>query len=146
MEVPSIFKQFLLDCKNQYELQPKTVCSDNGTKFTSKEFHTILKTHGIHHQLSCPYTPQQNGRVEHKHQYIIQMARSLKIEANIPDLYWGECALMIVFLINRTPTPILENDTLFLRFFKTNPKLDHLRIFGCRVFAKINSSVTKFDK
>ena len=34
---------------------PKSSVSDNGSCFTSDEFHTFMKTNGIHHITSSPY-------------------------------------------------------------------------------------------
>lgn len=142
-EVPYIFRQFIIDNINQYNLKPKTIKSDNSTEFTSAEFRSIINKHGIHHQFTCLYIPQQNGRVECKHQHIIQVARALKVQASIPDEYWEECVLTAVYLINRTPTLTLDNETPFFRFFKTQPWLHHLQVFGCRAFTKINSKTPK---
>lgn len=43
---------------------PKSILSDNGRQFTSKEFHDYCKQHGIEIRHSIPYTPRINGEVE----------------------------------------------------------------------------------
>lgn len=52
-------------------------------------------------------------------------------EGNIPISLWGECILDTVYLINRTPSGLLQNKTPFEILFGKEPELDHLRIFGC---------------
>ncbi|GJW72923.1 ribonuclease H-like domain-containing protein, partial [Tanacetum coccineum] len=41
--------------------------SDNGTEFANKKFEDFMKTNGIFHQTTCPYTPQQNDVAKRKH-------------------------------------------------------------------------------
>ncbi|KAB2608320.1 hypothetical protein D8674_011488 [Pyrus ussuriensis x Pyrus communis] len=45
-------------------------------------------THGIHHQLSCPHTPQQNGCAERKHRHIVETARTLLIVSKAPRAWY----------------------------------------------------------
>ena len=42
----------------------KRIRSDNGSEFMNKEFKSLLRTKGIKHETSCPYSPHQNGTVE----------------------------------------------------------------------------------
>lgn len=96
IEVYLKFKQFIIDLSNQFPFKIHTIRNDSGTEFLSYAFQELLHYHGILHQLSCPYIPQQNGRVEKKQQHILQVVRCLKIQASIPNIYWGECVLTTV--------------------------------------------------
>lgn len=70
-----------------------------------------LKPHflknGILHK---PHKPQQNGRVEDKHRYILNMARTLLFQANLPIQFWGKSVLTVSYLINYTPS-VLKGKT-----------------------------------
>lgn len=48
-----------------------------------------MREHGILHQKSMTYTPQQNGVVERKHRHLLDTAHALKIHANLPKSFWG---------------------------------------------------------
>jgi transposase InsO family protein len=49
-----------------------------------KVMHSLFEHHGIIHQTSCVETPQQNGRVERKHQQILNIAKALLFQARLP--------------------------------------------------------------
>ena len=44
---------------------PETVISDNGSQYSSSEFHTFAKKYNFQHKTSSPLFPQSNGQVEH---------------------------------------------------------------------------------
>ena len=44
--------------------KPKAILTDNGGEFTGDEFQVYLRRNGIQHDLTAPYHPQTNGKVE----------------------------------------------------------------------------------
>ena len=59
-EVFEKFKKYKLSASNEHGVSIATLRSDNGSEYLS--IHLISK--GIHHKLSAPYTPAQNGVAE----------------------------------------------------------------------------------
>ncbi|XP_073045833.1 uncharacterized protein [Primulina eburnea] len=116
-----------------FETHVKLIRSDNGTEF--KCMLDYFDTHDIIFQTSCVGTPQQNGRVERKHQHILNVGRALMFQGNLPFTFWGECVLGAVYLINRTQSGLLQNKTPFEIIFGKAPDFDELKVFGCLAFA-----------
>jgi transposase InsO family protein len=65
----------------------KNIRSDNGSKFRNLQVEEYLEEEGIKHDFSAPYTPQQNGLVERKNRTIIDMARTMLGEHNMPEQF-----------------------------------------------------------
>lgn len=96
---------------------------------------TVNETQETIHQTIFVYTPQQNGVVERRHRYILEMARALRFEAAVPISFWGDCVLTAVHIINRIPSSVLGNKSPYEIYFHTSPSLDNLRVFGCLAYA-----------
>lgn len=58
-----------------------------GGDHTLKEITSYLASHGITHQLSCPYTPQQNGLGEREHKHLIETTITLLSQGSLPSQY-----------------------------------------------------------
>ncbi|KAK9675775.1 hypothetical protein RND81_11G030400 [Saponaria officinalis] len=84
---------------------------------------------------SCPHTPQQNGVVERKHKHLLETARALMFQPNLPKKYWGECVLTATYTVNRLPTKILSFKSPYELLFGTSPDLHHMKTFGCLSYA-----------
>lgn len=129
--------------ETQFCVKIKILRSDNGAEFNLLNFFNEKE---IIHQRTCVETLQQNRIVERKHQHLLNIARSLRFQANLPIQYWPACILTAVYLINRTPTPLLQNKTPFALLFKTEPQYAHLRVFGCLCNATtLSHGRKKFD-
>jgi hypothetical protein len=66
---------------------------------------------GIAHRVSCPYTHQQNGAAERKHRHIVEVGLSLLSHASMPLKFWDEEYLTTAYLINRTPSRVINYQT-----------------------------------
>jgi transposase InsO family protein len=85
--------------------------SDNGGKFCSKEFNNFCVKHGIRRQSSTPYTPRQNGVVERKNRIITEMAGCMLQNRCVPKKFWVEAMFTAVYLLNKSPTMAVKQET-----------------------------------
>nr|GEU53126.1 Gag-pre-integrase domain, Gag-polypeptide of LTR copia-type [Tanacetum cinerariifolium] len=67
-----------------------------------------LRKHGIVHQKSMLYTPQQNVVVERKHKHLLATSRALNFHSGLPNKFWGDCVLTATYLINKMRMEILD--------------------------------------
>ncbi|MFS7942761.1 putative RNA-directed DNA polymerase [Helianthus anomalus] len=114
--------------QNQFSTSVKVFQSDGGTEFINHRVQNCFQEHGIHHRLSCPHTPEQNGRVERKHRHITETGLAIMFNAHAPSKLWVDAFTSATYIINRLPTKILENKSPFEILFKQPPSYSNLRI------------------
>ena len=129
-----VFESFIALMETQFSTKIKAFQSDGGTEFLNNKVKALLQKHGILHRISCPYTPQQNGRVERKHRHIVETGLAMMFHAHIPVPYWFHAFSSAVHVINRLPTKVLSMKSPFEVLFGRVPSYDNFRIFGCRVY------------
>lgn len=122
--------------ENQFNSSSKVIQTNNGNKFANNQYVVFFSNKGIIHQTTCPYTPHQNGIVERKHRHLLEVARALKIQSSLTDIYWGDCVLTSCYIINRLPTTSLSFETPYERLYYKVPSLSHFRTFDCLCFGK----------
>lgn len=94
------YLEFQALVENFFDRKLKIFQSDGGGEFTSNQFKNHLALCGITHQISCPYTPEQNGLAERKHRHIVETELTLLFHANVPLILWVDALLKAVYLIN----------------------------------------------
>ena len=80
-EVKALIASFYNMVLTQFNVKIKCFRFDNALEFKLSNFYSA---NDVIHQTSCVYTPQQNSVVERKHQYILSIARALRIQSNLP--------------------------------------------------------------
>ncbi len=111
----------------------KTVRTDNGGEYISAPFKKYLADHGIHHQLTIAYTPQQNGVAERMNRTLLNMFRSMLHSKSLDKRLWAEALDAVVYIRNRVPSHSLPSDqTPHGIWIGSKPDLSHLRIFGSK--------------
>lgn len=136
-EVAGVFWKFKLWIEKQSGCMIQALRSDNGKEYTSAQFTMFCEEAGIEHQLTTPYTPQQNGVSERKNRTIMEMARCMLHEKGLPKEFWAEAANTAVFLLNRLPTKAVDGKTPFEVWYDYKPLLENFKVFGCLCFTYV---------
>jgi len=120
-EVFSLFKAFLSLIETQFSAKIIIFQSDSGGEYMSNEIQFFLQSHGIISQCSCLFTTQQNSMDERKNRHLLDVVQTLLIESCVLSYFWGEALSTVVYLINRLPSPNLNNDSLYFYLFEHAP-------------------------
>lgn len=146
-QVKETFIEFKQMIENQTEHKIKTLRTDNGGEYLSKEFDAFCKANGIVRQLTIPETPQQNGVAERVNRTIAERARCLLFDAGLEKRCWAEACQMATYLRNRTPTASLNFKSPIEVWTNEKANLSLLKLFGCPVMVHIpKTKRKKFDE
>ncbi|CAH9140808.1 unnamed protein product [Cuscuta epithymum] len=130
----------LLGCKIQ------CFQSDGGGEFNNHQFINHFLNCGILFQKSCPDTPAQNGVAERKHRHLLELIRTMLIDAHLPSSFWVDALYTATYIINRLPTPLLRGLSPYQKIFQKSPDYSFLRVFGCACFPnKVATSGNKLS-
>jgi hypothetical protein len=136
-------QSFIKFVETQHNQIVKSIRTDNGPEFLMPKFYAEK---GIFHQTSCVESPQQNGRVERKHQQILNIGRALLIQSNLHKSFWSYAVSHAVFIMNRIPTPLLQNQSPYCMLYKSDPDIHRLKIFGSLAYAStLQVHMSKLD-
>jgi hypothetical protein len=123
------FVEFKAYIEKQTDEKIKMVRTDNGKEYVNQDFIKFCKKHGIVHELTVPYTPQQNGVAERMNRTLVEKAKCLLFDAGLPKYCWAEAIHMSAHLINRIPSKGKVPDALF---YNKKVSLQDLKLFGTR--------------
>jgi hypothetical protein len=129
------FKDYQAIVEKQLGRKIKYIRTDGGGGY-EKEFDKYLKSQGILHEATVPYSPEQNGVAERVNRTIMERTRSILVDAKLPKELWMEVAKTVVYLKNRSPTSALST-TPYEAWYGTKPDLSHLRITGSPAYVLI---------
>ena len=84
-QVFSKYKLYEAMMSRQQNVCIKTLISDRGGKYTSKEFEDYLSRKGIKHRLTVYDTPEQKGVAERLNCTLVEKLRAMLLESNLPS-------------------------------------------------------------
>lgn len=132
------FREMVLDVKaltNGGKI--KRLHTDNGGEFIGVECEAWLKAQGILHTTTGAHAPQQNGIAERGIGVVVDMARCMLLQSGLGKQLWDEAVNTTCYLLNRQPTSALGGNTPYYALHGKQAAMDHLRVFGCRVWTQV---------
>jgi len=117
--------------KTQFNIQIKQLIFDPSGENMSTQAMNFIRQEGIEPLPTAPNTPEHIGVVERTNRTILEGVRTLLHHSNMPKRFWVDAAVTFVFLINRSPKGILDDESPYQRLHSRNPSLKFLKVFGC---------------
>ncbi|CAI7785632.1 unnamed protein product [Closterium sp. NIES-53] len=101
------FVQWLAVTERQTKKSVLMLCFDRGGEFLGKQFTDFVNGKGIVHDLTCPYTPQQNGMAEREMRTVLESVRTMLLHMGVQHHWWHLALQQAVWVHN-----CLERSTL----------------------------------
>ncbi|KAD3067345.1 hypothetical protein E3N88_35225 [Mikania micrantha] len=129
-EADQMFMIYKTEVENQLDRKIKRFRSDRGGEYSTTNLKNFCEEHGIIHEYSAPYTPQQNGVAERKNRTLKNMMNAMLLSSGLPDNMWGEAVLSACHILNRVPHKG-KDKTPYELWKGYAPNLEFLRVWGC---------------
>ncbi|CAI7774630.1 unnamed protein product [Closterium sp. NIES-53] len=128
------FHKWLVLVERQTKKSVLMLRSDQGGEFLGKEFTDFVDGKGIVHDLTCPYTPQQNGMAEREMRTAVEFVRTMLLHMGVQHHWWHLALRQAVWVRNcleRSTTP--PETTPYQLLTRKKPDLSLARVWGCMV-------------
>ena len=135
-ETYNYFVEYVNLMENKTGKKIKTLRCDNGKEYINKDIANFIKSKGIQLDPCPPYVHELNGVAERYNRSIMDTARCLLKEAKIDRRYWPEVVIAAAYLKNRTLANTIQYKTPYEIMFNKRPNIDHLKIYGSKVFVR----------
>ncbi|UYV82781.1 K02A2.6-like, partial [Cordylochernes scorpioides] len=139
LSAAEVLKKCIVKRENELNSKLKRLRTDNGTEFINKNLETFIESEGIKHELTTPYTPRSNGRVERANRTLLDKGRTLLADSQLPLHFWAEAVNTAAYLYNLTPTTIDPDTTPMEKWKGKKPSVSHIMRFGCEVFYELEN-------
>ncbi|GJW99091.1 putative ribonuclease H-like domain-containing protein [Tanacetum coccineum] len=94
-ETSGILKSFITGIENLVDHKVKVIRCDNGTEFKNREMNQFCEMKGILRQFSVARTPQQNGVAERRNKTLIEAARTMLANSNMPTNFLAKQLILL---------------------------------------------------
>lgn len=96
-------------------------------------------------ETTLAHNPQLNGCSERMNRTLVEKARTMLFDGNLPENLWGEAIMTSTYLVNRSSTICLSNKTPYDAWFGHKPDISKLRVFGTKAIVHEDGHLQKWD-
>ena len=96
-ELFSHFSAFCAEIQTQFHVSVQILRNDNAKKYISKPFQSFMLQNEILHQTSCVDTPSRNRVAKRKNRHLLETARVLLFQMNVPKHFWADVVFTTCF-------------------------------------------------
>jgi hypothetical protein len=121
--------------------------TDGAKEFDDEEeWQGFYRETGIRHELTVPYTPQQNGLSECGHRTLTGSVITMLQDSKLPNYLWAEAYNFKRYTMTVTSSSRQKGLTPYKRWHKCKPNVAYLRPFGCIGYVRVPDEIrTKLD-
>ncbi|CAI7730316.1 unnamed protein product [Closterium sp. NIES-54] len=128
------FVQWLAVTERQTKKSVLMLRTDRGGEFLGKQFADFVNGKGIIHDLTCPYTPQQNGMAEREMRMVVESVRTMLLHMGVQHHWWHLALRQAVWVRNCLERSPLQPGTMPYQLLTgKKPDLSLARVWGCMV-------------
>ncbi|CAI7914526.1 unnamed protein product [Closterium sp. NIES-54] len=126
------FVQWLVVTERQTKKSLLMLRSDRGGEFLGKQFTDFVNGKGIVHDLTCPYTPQQNGMAEREMRTVVESVRTMLLHMGVQHHLWHLALWQAVWVCNWLEWSTLQPGTTPYQLLTgKKPDLSLARVWCC---------------
>ncbi|KAJ9546661.1 hypothetical protein OSB04_019204 [Centaurea solstitialis] len=133
-ETSNLIINFIKAVQVHLKLPVQTVRSDNGMEFKNQVLKGFYTSLGITQTFSAARTPEQNGVVERRNRTLVEAARSMLAQSQLPQYLWAEAVNTACYTQNRSIIHRRFGKTPYHLLFGRIPNIDYFKVFGCPCF------------
>ncbi|CAI7797361.1 unnamed protein product [Closterium sp. NIES-54] len=126
------FQKWLPMAERHCKTTVQALRTDRGGEFLGHDFTLFLDGKGIIHDLTCPYTPEQNGMAEREMRSIVEAMRTMLLHMGVQHQWWHVALAQAVWVRNRVEHASLPSGvTPYDPAFRRKPDVSMVRVWGC---------------
>ncbi|CAI5482202.1 unnamed protein product [Closterium sp. Yama58-4] len=125
------FQKWLVLVERQTKKSVLMLRSDRGGEFLGKQFTDFVDGKGIVHDLTCPYTPQQNGMAEREMRTVVESVRTMLLHMGVQHYWWHLALRQAVWVRNCLERSATPGTTPYQLLTGEKPDLSLARVWGC---------------
>ncbi|MCO6516390.1 MAG: DDE-type integrase/transposase/recombinase, partial [Snodgrassella sp.] len=136
----------IIALENQLRLKVRGIRCDNGTEFKNQLMDEFCAKKGIKREFSIARTPQQNGVAERKNRTLIEAARTMLADSQLPVPFWAEAVSTACYVLNRVSVTKPQMKTPYELLMGKKPSIKFMKPFGCPLtILNTADNLGKFD-